>query len=277
MTEKIIFLLYIIVLSFSYPVYSQEESDAQAVDLEVQSGLAAQETEAQVLDQESQVEAASSETKVELTEEQLEQLAYYKSQALKALRKGEYPYSAAMFEKYLAVKDDDFKVNEYLSQVYMFTKEYAKAAVLLKKMTQIRPDYVTAYIHLGRLYRELGLFDESVATLEKALELRKNVETLFQLGLTYERFNKLEKARLIYEEVIYIVPVHAEAHFSLGLLYLRERDYERAQREIKRAVNLEPERQVYKTYLDKIDEYKTSEPDNETIEIEANPIMPDNG
>lgn len=217
---------------------------------------------------------SKAEHRVKLTQDQLKQLDYYKKQAFNALKKGEYPYCAAMFEKYIAVKNDDFKVNEYLSQVYIFMKKYPEAAQILKKLTELNPKYAAGYVNLGRLYRELGLFDESVASLKKALELRNNVETLFQLGLTYERFNKPDKARSIYEEVIYVLPVHAEAHFSLGLLYLREKNYDKAKREISRAVELNPNRTIYQTYLNKVDKYKES--DNKTPQVKDKMIVPDN-
>jgi len=270
MIKKLVFILYIIlcVFSLNYTVYSEEEPQPQLKD---------QEPTPEISEEKIEPELQQEEIKPELTEEQVKQLKYYKTQALKALKKGEYPYCAVMFENYLAIKDDDFKVNEYLSQVYIFQKKYTEAALILKKMLELKPEYVSGYINLGRLYRELGFFEESVAALEKALELKKEVEILFQLGLTYERFNKLDKARSIYEEVIYVLPVHAEAHFSLGLLYLREKDYNRAEREIQRAASLKPDREIYYTYLGKINEYKASEPDNESIIIKDNPMMPDNG
>ena len=279
MIKKLAFILYIILFLFSFNrnIFSEEDNSPQLEDQQTITEIIDQEIEPGLTEETAEIESAEETTETEFTEEQIKQLDYYKKQALKALKKGEYPYCAVMFENYLAIKNDDFKVNEYLSQVYMFMKKYPEAALILKKMTTLNPEYVSGYTNLGRLYRELGLFDESVAALEQALELKKNVEILFELGLTYERFNKLDKARSIYEEVIYILPVHAEAHFSLGLLYLREKNYEKAEREIQRAVNLNPDRQIYQTYLDKIDQYRASEEDNETEKIENLPVMPDNG
>ncbi|RJP60795.1 MAG: tetratricopeptide repeat protein [Candidatus Auribacter fodinae] len=188
----------------------------------------------------------------ELDNETKALLNQYYTQAFDALRHGEYSYAAMMFEKYLEISETKFKVFEYLTQIYMHTEDYIKAIGVLTRAIHKDPSYLKGYTMLGTAYRESGLYDEAIAAYQRALELKADSDTFLQLGLTYERKNQLDKAEEMYQETLQRNPFHAEAHFSIGLLRYREKDYEDAYKRINLATQLDPKNHLYPIYLEKL-------------------------
>lgn len=191
-----------------------------------------------------------------LTQEQKDavmakELEHMKNQALKAMRRGEYPYAERMFQQYIEYDNDDFKIHEYLGQLYMYQKKYDEALPVLQRAVELNPSYVAGHVNLGKIYRDFGYKDLSIQEFTEALKLYKDIDIVFQMGLTYERFNELDKAEELYENVIAVKPTHAEAHFSIGLLHLRRGEFEQAAKKIERALQLEPGNPIYATYLEK--------------------------
>ncbi|MCB1194836.1 tetratricopeptide repeat protein [bacterium] len=193
-------------------------------------------------------------------------LSDYYSRAFEAFRNGEYPYAALMFEKYLTLKTDNIKIYHYLSQIYLHLKQYSDAAVVLKRATELEPSSFSHWHQLGTAYMGAGFTNEAIHSFEKALEIRPDTETLFQLGLCYERINELQKARELYEYVVAIKPNHADAHFSIGLLDFRTQDFSSATERIDRALKLNPEHPLYLEYRDKVNAaINSSLKDNDTM------------
>ncbi len=186
-------------------------------------------------------------------EEQIKkQLKFFHKEAFTALRNGEYDYSAVMFEKYLEIKDDNPKMYEYLSQVYTKLEKRPEAIGALRKVIELNPNYDMPYFLLGKLYREIGYYEDSIEYLKKYLDKKKDVNALFELGLTYERTNELAQAKEIYKSVILLKGNHAEAHFSLGLLLFRELKFDKALESIQRAIDLNPDNPLYGIYYNKV-------------------------
>lgn len=181
-----------------------------------------------------------------------EELRKYYTEAFNALRKGEYPYAEKMFEKYIQLNPKNMKIYEYLAQMYLHNEQYIDVIRVLKKALEINPSFVKGLVMIAKAYRESGFYEEALKAYDKALTLDKDLEILFQKGLTLERLNEPDKARKIYETVLKADPFHPEAHFSLGLMEFRDKDYDKALKQVKRAVELEPNNPLYALYLNKI-------------------------
>ena len=65
------------------------------------------------------------------------------------------------------------------------------------------PEYVAEmYHHLGQIYGQQRKFAESVAALEKSVELNpKKHEVLFEIATTYEEFNSNKTLALNYYQI----------------------------------------------------------------------------
>ncbi len=205
------------------------------------------------------------EHKKQLSKNELQRLDYYRKEALNALKKGEYQYSAVMFENYLKIRDDNPKIYEYVTPVYLKLNRQEDALNVLNKLIELRPNSFIAYFELGKLYRDMGEYETAIDNFNKSLDINKNIEAYFQLALTYERMNKLDKSEKIYKEIIILDPKHAEANFSLGLLYLRKKDYKNAENKISRAIEINPNNLNYSMYLQKVQSLLHEKPNTPSI------------
>jgi Flp pilus assembly protein TadD len=95
-----------------------------------------------------------------------------------------------------------------------------------KALTQSHPTLGGPHANLGILHRNAGRLPESVAALEKAVELSPDQPVYFnQLGVTYREAGQFTKARAAYEKAIALDAQYAAAHLNLAILfdlYLRE-------------------------------------------------------
>jgi Flp pilus assembly protein TadD len=102
----------------------------------------------------------------------------------------------------------------------------AEAERGFKALTQSHPELGGPHANLGILHRNAGRFVESVAALEKAVELNPDQPLYFnQLGVSYREAGQFAKARGAYEKAIALDAQYAAPHLNLAILhdlYLRE-------------------------------------------------------
>lgn len=80
---------------------------------------------------------------------------------------------------------------------------------------------MNAYIDLGLVYDEKGLFDEELTVLKKAVSLDpKNSDGFYYLAMAYENKGLYNYAISTYEKVTEIKPNDKEAIYQLGILYI---------------------------------------------------------
>ena len=93
-------------------------------------------------------------------------------------------------------------------------------------LTRSHPDLGGPHANLGLIHRGAGRYAESVAALEKAVELSPDQPVYFnQLGISYREAGQFAKARGAYEKAIALDAQYAAPHLNLAILndlYLRE-------------------------------------------------------
>lgn len=102
----------------------------------------------------------------------------------------------------------------------------AEAERGFKALTQSHPALGGPHANLGVIHRNAGRVAESVAALEKAVELSPDQPLYFnQLGISYREAGQFTKARGAYEKAISLDAQYAAPHLNLAILndlYLRE-------------------------------------------------------
>ena len=106
-----------------------------------------------------------------------------------------------------------------------FSRQYDRAVQQLVAVLEQEPRFFPALVQLGRVYVQMGLYAEAIATFERALQLSRQQEVLSALAHAYALAGRAEEARLILNEMTndkngrYVAsPMIARIYLGLGEL-----------------------------------------------------------
>ncbi|MGW8181860.1 MAG: tetratricopeptide repeat protein, partial [bacterium] len=98
------------------------------------------------------------------------------------------------------------------------------------------------YVRMANLYGRQRRYGESVAALEKAVELEpSDVETQNRLATAYLLGDRFEDAERILKGIMVLDDQDAQAHNSLGWLALKRGDTEQAGVHLRKALESDPD------------------------------------
>ena len=94
---------------------------------------------------------------------------------------------------------------------------------------------------MGAVYYLQAKYTEAESSLKQSLEAQPDqVAASYYLGLTYNAIGDDGKAIPIFRDLIQSHPQHVPSYVKLGGILVREHQYEEAQRDLERAVALDP-------------------------------------
>ncbi len=115
------------------------------------------------------------------------------------------------------------------------------ATDLLSRVAERFPDSATIRVGLAQAYIAGDRLDLAEEHLHQATRVSPDYdEPYYLLGNCYQDSNRLDKAIAFYEKAIARNAQRADFHFSLGLAYLRQGDWDRALERFQKALDLEP-------------------------------------
>ena len=106
----------------------------------------------------------------------------------------------------------------------MNSRRYPEALLIFSQITENFPRYAEGWNKRATLYYMLGSFEESIADIEKTLELEpRHFGALSGLGLVYLQQDELGKARQAFEDLIAVHPNSRNAQENLEYVLERMR------------------------------------------------------
>jgi len=174
----------------------------------------------------------------------------------------------------LGYKPDTVEVLANLGFAMLEEKNYADAIPYLQQAIQLKPQFATPHIDLARVYAAQGKKADAEAEFHRALDifpmnpiarkalgrfyldegrlqdaeqeflvangLMPDLETWTDLGEVYNRENAPDKAEDAWRHVLAIEPFDAQAHVSLGKIYLSRGQLAEAQKEFESCLLMNP-------------------------------------
>ena len=142
------------------------------------------------------------------------------------------------YEEILKIDPEQERVALVLISLLIKQKQFQSALHHLDKLIEDDPSLVIAYYYRGRIFLELGRYDEAEEAYGEAIRLNENMEpALFDLGSLYQMKKANEKAVEIYEKLLESQPSNALVRERLiGVYYQmgKNAEAERHMEEIKR-------------------------------------------
>ena len=128
------------------------------------------------------------------------------------------------------------RLNEFRFQKLGFTGEEQ----LFKRAIFINPCYEDAYLMLADYYLFNNERKRALQVLKEILDLKPNsVPVLMALGKIYLVRNDILKIIEIYNKVLELEPNNSDAYYNLGILYYNSKDYENAEKFLRRAIAID--------------------------------------
>lgn len=117
---------------------------------------------------------------------------------------------------------------------------FEEAVLLLSRAVASDPEYLSAHVRMGHVYREWDRRKEAIRAYEQALVIdSKNVESRLGLAEVYAKMNRNDMAIKEYLKIAEAQPDDLELHFKLALEYWYIQDLEGAVMHYKKVIALE--------------------------------------
>ena len=144
-------------------------------------------------------------------------------------------------------KPKDIGISEYLAQFYFYKKKPQAAIEVYEKILESNPDYVEALFWLGYLYEDCGQRGKALETWERGSNLDSSFAPILNcLGYTYaEEGVKLELAEEMVRKALKEEPENGAYLDSLGWIYYKKGDLDKAKEYVLKAISLIQDPDVY--------------------------------
>ena len=145
----------------------------------------------------------------------------------------------------------------YLGRTKYNENRFEEAVRAFEECLKLDPRNVKAEDNLGLSYQALGRTDDAIATYRNAMAwqehaLEKNVGPVLNMGILQLEQNKISDAVALLLQAEVIAPNDSRTHEQLAKAYSRLEDFEKAQAELEKAVQLDPNRSSLRFMLGQI-------------------------
>ena len=107
--------------------------------------------------------------------------------------------------------------NYGLSQAYLAASYYMNAENELRKTMTVYNDKTILKTDLGVIFLKSGKYSMALSQLQEAEKAeRNNAYTIFNLAMTYEKTDELQKASDLYERLLSMIPDYSKLYYQLA-------------------------------------------------------------
>jgi tetratricopeptide (TPR) repeat protein len=170
--------------------------------------------------------------------------AQTKAEAVSAINKQEYRKAIEILNKVLAVNAKDAEAHYLLGKAFYENEDFTSAQASYTKGVSANTKYALNYVGLGRVSQKNENIPDAKKNYDKALELTQsnNVEVLVQVADAYlEKGAKedIDEAEKLLVKAKILDPKNVTVYIALGDLYLKQKVYELALSNYRKATELD--------------------------------------
>lgn len=143
----------------------------------------------------------------------------------------EYSEAIACYER--AGEDKKTNTDSYISRCYYESGDYEQALRYSEK-SRVEFKDNSAYLMNARCLYKLKKYDDSIAAYKKMYDLSgDDAVILRETGSCYFALEDFKQAKFYFEQALRQDPFDPNTHYMLGLVYMRNRDYNLAEYHLK--------------------------------------------
>ncbi|EQA64875.1 tetratricopeptide repeat protein [Leptospira alexanderi] len=156
------------------------------------------------------------------------------------LRKGEIDKAEAGFKEILAKKPDSYYSHYQMGIIHLQRKEYEASIDSFDRSLLLNTDFVAARIGKGISMYHSGNKKLAKEEFETAMQQDSANELApYNIGIILFNDNLYNEAIAIFKEIIQKNPEFSDAHYQISYIYYKRGDLEQAEKEIRKALDLE--------------------------------------
>lgn len=156
------------------------------------------------------------------------------------LRKGEIDKAEAGFKEILAKKPDSYYSHYQMGIIHLQRKKYEASIDSFDRSLLLNTDFVAARIGKGISMYHSGNKKLAKEEFETAMQQDSANELApYNIGIILFNDNLYNEAIAIFKEIIQKNPEFSDAHYQISYIYYKRGDLEQAEKEIRKALDLE--------------------------------------
>lgn len=175
-----------------------------------------------------------------------ESIAFIFERANSALITRDFEYAEHLLTTVLnkqssVTPEQKVQAEELLARIYVNAGDFKRALEAYLRLYVCRPKDTKIMNSLGRIYRHLGRFHDSLAILEKAKEIDSSTDmTLYNLAKTYKQMRDYKRAAEYFSLALQLKPDQAHIYDRLGNLYVLTGEKDKAIKTYKSGLHIDP-------------------------------------
>ncbi len=155
---------------------------------------------------------------------------------------GKLDKSIEEFEILRKMNPESVEILRYTARLYSLNQQPEEAVKLLKKAVEMQPENDSLYHSLSLAYMTSEKYDLAIENMRTAITLNDSKDSYyFELGALLERSGEYDSAIENMQRAIEINPMHSNAHNFLGYMYATQGRYlDKALTHLKKALSIQP-------------------------------------
>lgn len=175
-----------------------------------------------------------------------EALLQNKGNVLNDLRDG--PGAVAIFTRLVKAHPTNAEFQRSLGRGHWRAGDLEKAEMRFRLASKLKPDLIDAWLDLSAVIAEARGAENALDTLDEAIALTSSPRLMEAKAVAIRRSNQLRRADKYLTELLESQPDAAWVHHQLGAV-ITDWDRERANRHLRRAIELKPDDVEYRMAL----------------------------
>jgi tetratricopeptide (TPR) repeat protein len=148
-------------------------------------------------------------------------------------------------------KKEKAAFNEFITAGVLAYKKkvYNVARYCFNRSLQYKLQVPEVYFYLGRVYEEMGNTSLAILNYKKVYEMKESLDMLLHIGYLYGLKKDTQNSLKYFDRAIDMEPENSKPYFYKGLGFLRGNKYIFAEENIKKAIDLNREKNKEKYYF----------------------------
>lgn len=161
--------------------------------------------------------------------------------AKEQLKSGNLKQAEILYKEILKTEPNNINALHFVGIIHFHHKQYIDAINYLNKTLFIAPGYIDAHNNLGRIFQEIGKFDEAILCYQNSLKIDPNfIQAYMNLSIAYESKGDIDEAIEYLQKALSLNPTLFYLYNNLAVLLETKGQFKQAVACCQKALNLNP-------------------------------------